>query len=230
MRIPGLVVVGGLLLGATGTILLHLDGHVPETRVVESESRIVNAPLGGIVEVALVKAGDRVTAGQMLIRLRETEFDERMRRVQSILERNPPDTVATAGTLMGRISPKVWRQLTATDPQLLAAEQDYVDAAKFAEQDHSPAAEATLKRASARRLAMQRRIAQIRPGAMESFGDLYLRTAEDLNWLSRQRAAAEVRAPFAGTIEIMDLHPGDVLAPLARVALLACNSCLPEVR
>src|SRR5436190_16004777 len=91
-------------------------------------TQIVRAPFGGTVETVLVRTGDRVESGQVLVRLRSTEFEERMQRVLTSLEHVPPDVVSRMANLVGRIPPNTWKELRNTDPQLIAAEQEYVDA------------------------------------------------------------------------------------------------------
>ncbi len=189
----------------------------------EPQARIVLAPFGGTLQALLVKQGDLVVTGQKLIRFVGTELDQRLDRIHSALNRRSPQTVTAAANLVARIEPRIWHQLMVTDPQLLAAEQEYVTANESGDS-------LRIKRAVAKRQEAQHRVAQIRAEHFSGFGTNYMKLSADLKWLARQREEREVRAPCDGRLEIFDLHPGDNVLPFGRVALVACTSRPTEVQ
>jgi multidrug resistance efflux pump len=167
----------------------------------EPQARIVTALPGSTIAEVFVAKGAVVKAGELLVRLRP--------RRTAI----SPETVDAAASLLRRMPPQTWQQLIASDPQLLRAEQEYVDAARAHERENSGANAARLRRALATRERAQQRLGRLGPAGIDAIATEYEQAVRD--------ASAEVRAPCAGTIEIFDLHTGDPVPPSGRVALIA---------
>jgi biotin carboxyl carrier protein len=216
---------------ALGVVMLGLavaKAHQPARAAARAwqpgDSQILTAPRGGVVTAVLVRQGDAVVKGQLIVQLHLGELDDRLTKAKAALERTPPELVDSAAWFLGRIPGQMWRRLIATDAGLLAAEQEYAEAVAAAELNPGPSEKERLKRASAHRVEEQQRVGRLTPGSLGQLAASYRERADDVTWLTRQRSAADVRAPSNGVVEIFDLHPGDTVPPAGRVALVSATT------
>jgi biotin carboxyl carrier protein len=181
----------------------------------EIPSQIITTPFGGTVINVLAKAGDRVTEGQILVRLHAGELEDRAIRAIDAFEKTPLETLDRGAALIERVPAQTWSRILASDPERLAAAQAYVLA--LAAHDQSPTAETEgrLHLAETKQKVVEARVA--RRDLFEQLVHRYRERAADVAWLRKELDRGEVRSPSAGTILILDLHPGDRVAPTTSV-------------
>ncbi len=197
----GLSIAFIAVLAFGGTVLVRLGGPPqPATKLKLpplGDTRTLLAPMGGVVAEVLAKRGTRVEAGQLLVKLEPGHGAV------------PESQIKTLASLIRRVPGKTWQSLVNSDPARLLAEQAYIDALASYEAAPTTINKGKLSVAERRREAAQRQIGELRPGTLSQLETDLRATAQDL------------RAPIAGRIEILDLHPGDKLAPFARIALIS---------
>jgi hypothetical protein len=215
---------------ALGGLVVWMIGHQPvESKpasgiegIIEREPIAIIAPAGGEVADVLVRPGQRVTAGQELIRfVKSSSSGADVERARAALRRLPPRLFATAGSILSRVRPQVWAELASIDPPLQDAERAYVDALAAAQAQPSPAAQERLRRAAERRTRAHEQRAILGPAALESIGKALRDGSRVLATLDKLDSAQAPRAPEAAIVEIADVRSRDVLPPFGRVALLA---------
>jgi multidrug efflux pump subunit AcrA (membrane-fusion protein) len=161
----------------------------------EEPVSVVLAPAGGEVLEVLVRPGDRVEAGQVLLRAKVKYGREATAPLQDAMVR------------LQRLPDAVWKQAEQSDPERLKADKEYV--ARLAEWDKSGSSEAKrrLEQAVVAREAAYRKAS---PFSKEAFRQ----------W-QQQIGNYEVLSTAAGRVEILDWKTGDELPVMARVALIA---------
>jgi multidrug resistance efflux pump len=217
------VLAAGLL--ACGAVALsrlaaHGARRSPIEGVIEPEAIPIVSPTGGRVRQILAHRGERVAAGQLLLVFEAEELDARLARVRSTLRAVPSHLLDATAALFERIPPNTMARLMRTDPEILAAEQEYADALAESERNASPTSEKRLRRAEGTRKRAYQLAGELRPGRLSVFRNLHDEGLETLRWLEAQRARFEVRAPADGAIELLDLQVGSIVPPLSPVALL----------
>jgi multidrug resistance efflux pump len=202
--------------------LSRLAAHVgrsPIEGVIEPEAIPIVSPAGGRISQIFVHRGERVVAGQPLLRFEAGELEARLSHVRSTL-RTVPALVNAATSLFERIPPNTMTRLLRTDPEILAAEQEYADALAECEHNPSPACQARLKRAEGQRKRAYELVGELQPSRLSVLRNLHHEGLETLHWLEAQSARFEVRAPADGAIELLDLQVGSIVPPLSPIALL----------
>lgn len=212
------------LLAAGTAILFRLPVHgarpAPFQGFIEPEAVPVVSLTGGKIAQVLAHRGELVQQGQLLLRLDSSELDSHLARVHSALRILPDRLVDAATSLFERLPPQTVARLIQTDPERIAAEQEYFQALVESERNPSKACQARLKRAGEQRKRAYRRAGELRPSRLSALRNLQGEGLETLHWLEAQRERFEVRAPAGGVIEMLNLQPGDVVPPLSRLALV----------
>ncbi len=162
---------------------------------VETEARAVVARLGGRIEELLVLPGQSVTEGQVIARVRVEDAGHTNERLREAMER------------LSRLPDSAWKQAEQSDPKRVAADREYVARLREWERERTPADEARLAAASARREAEYRKPS---PFTKQAF----------LAWRDNV-GRYELTAAMDGRVEILDWKAGDRLPAMARVALIA---------
>ena len=202
------------VLAASGAIVSLVRGNGgarPRTveATVEFATVAALAPAGGVVRQVIAKPGEPVEAGQILAR-----FD-----AATLMERR--GALAASLDSAGRLS-KLPRAAAAvaveSHPDVIAVEDEYVRAAAAFEQGKASRAE--LERAAAARMETRHRVAAAFGRSTASVSSTIATLESMLRELDRLIAEREVRAPAAGMVAILDLHPGDRVLPGGPVALL----------
>jgi len=206
-----------------GGAVLGRHAGFPETGIkvagrVEREAVPVLSAAGGRVAEVLAVAGQKVEAGQLLLRMEPSDFDRKLHRSLQALDSAP--TAHASSSLLERVPLATWAQLARTDPARLAAEQEYVTALEDLQRSPSAAARARVSRATARRRAVYESQAVYQPSTLSALREAERASADLIRWLERQRGRIDVRAPVGGVIELLDLSAGDAIAPMSPVALI----------
>jgi multidrug resistance efflux pump len=191
---------------------------------VEPQGFAVISPTGGEVQEVLVHPGDRVGAGQVLIHLKTWNHDPQMERSRAALKRLPPAFLETAAGVLERVRPHTWAELMGTDPELRTAEQEYVDATAALLANDSGAARKRVDAAIERRRQAHQRLGTFGPDTLRTAQILLRNSSGTVRLLDKMAASYEVRSAEPATIELLDLHPGDMVLPLGHVALLAATN------
>jgi multidrug resistance efflux pump len=188
--------------------------------VIEPEAIPLFSATGGRIAEVLAQRGERVVAGQLLLRFESTELDSRLARAHSVLRTVPDHVVEDATSFFERLPPATLVRLERTDPHRIAAEQEYSDALVELEHNASVAGQARLKRAEEQRKEAYRRAGDWRAAGLSPLRNLQSEGLQTLHWLEVQRTRFEIRAPADGVIEILNLKTGDAVPPMSRLALL----------
>lgn len=203
--------------------LLRLTTHGAERPgiegVIEPVAIPLMSPIGGKIAEVLVHRGERVKAGQLLIRFVASDMELRLEQLHGSLRAAPRRVVDATTSMLERLPPATVARLKRTDPKILGAEQEYTEALAMVERSPSAAASLRLKRAEGRRKDVYERAGDFDPRRLQALRNLYSDSAEMLRWLDAQRDSLEVRAPSDGWIELMDLAAGDGVTALSPVAL-----------
>ncbi len=212
------------LLACSAVALSRLAAHAGRSPSIEGwiepEAIPIVSPTGGRIEQIFVRQGDRVVAGQLLLRFEALELDARLTRVRSTLRAVPGHFVEATASLFERIPPNTMARLMRTNPQILAAEQEYADTLAESERNPSAACQARLKRAEGQRARAYQIAGEVGLDRLSALRNLHDEGLETLRWLETQRKLFEVRAPAEGGIELLDLKVGSVMLPLSPVALM----------
>jgi multidrug resistance efflux pump len=217
------VLAAGLV--ACGVVALYsLGAHAARPASVEGSIEPVAKPIvssmGGTIGKVFVHRGDHVIAGQLLLAFEAPELDKRLARVRSVLREIPPQFLDATASLIRRIPPSTMARLVRSNPEILAAEQEYASALAETERTSSPATRERLKRSEEQRKQAYENQGGLRLDRLSALHNLHDEGLDTLHWLESQRARFEVHAPAEGQIELLDLEAGAVVPPMAPLALL----------
>jgi multidrug efflux pump subunit AcrA (membrane-fusion protein) len=180
---------------------------------------IPRARLGGIVREVLAKPGDRVEAGQVLVRFEAKDLEIRLRQLRQAAQ--AADAAVKGGDAMAQIPNQVRQYLYEMHPDTVKAEREYVDALAAAEQT-ADAGRERLRRAAEERMLVRRRLGKLFAGSANAgdsreYASEIARNIADVEKLLRE---SEVRAPSRAVVDLLEAHPGDRLQPGQPVAVL----------
>ena len=168
------------------------------------------AAAGGVVAEVLARPGDRVAKGAVLVRFDAGPLAEQRRSLASALE--SARTMAAIPRAAGAI-------VVDAHPDVLAAEERYTTA--LAAWEQAPGSgRAALERAAVERVEARRRVARSIGKSAAGVAETVTTLEARLRDLDGALADREVRAPAGGVVEILDLHPGDRIAPGGPAAVL----------
>ena len=265
--IPILVVVALIGLGVYSSGILHRDDSLHGSGTVEARNIRVGSKIGGRIDKVLVREGDPVEAGQVLITFDEKELAASLGQSRAAAEKSQrgyrPEEIAEARAAASQAKAEFdqrkngYRQedISAAQADLDRANADELrarlDAQRYdalAQKDlvskqQRDTADANWKMALAQQSNFQQKLDQLHRGyraeeiaAAEAH---YLQTKATLEKLengnrvedvSAAKAALaydearfrerQVLAPAAASVEVLDVRPGDLIAPNTPVATL----------
>jgi HlyD family secretion protein len=203
-----------LLLARRAPAVLLLDG------VVERRTVPVISTTGGVVSEVLMREGAQVGAGEVIVRLDDPDLRAYLNDIERAEQfRRTGDRRFNT---MARINPEARATLLQMHPDRQRAESDYV-AALEAYDRAAPAGKAAAKdrldHAANQRTRVARELSDIfslRETAENAVSTLQKR----VDALRSRMDALNVKAPVAGSIDLLELHPGDRVLPGRPVALL----------
>jgi HlyD family secretion protein len=209
----------GVLIIAVAAVWFSLNGPAYKPLdfygTVEARQVRVGSLVGGRIAQVLVQEGDTVTAGQVLVRFESKLLDPQIREQESRVEQAKAalDKVQTGPRREEINRAKIAYDRAEKDrvrlqgllEQKLAPQKDYDDAAAAAQSAFETYDE--LQRGSR---SEDERMAQ---AGLDEAGFR-------LAYLKQQLAETEVTSPANGTVEALDLRPGDIVAPSGTVALV----------
>ena len=225
VRIGALAALG--LTGALATAFLHVraprTGGLTADGSIEPALDLVDVPFGGCVSEVLLQEGDRVRSGDVLVRLDNAQLTHRLEEVSSA-RRSLASALREQGELQ-ELPPKVKQYLYANYPDVVRADLAYNRALSAVQSNGAgdrSAADERLSQAAENRVAARQHLQHL-------FGKLTY--PAEMHELLQQLEDAEMEArklldrnqpkvTGSGTIELLDLHPGDTLLPGAPVAMI----------
>jgi HlyD family secretion protein len=191
----------------------------------DGEIRIGASALGRVVDV-LVEAGDNVKGGDLLVRLDEAELEARARAAQAEVQsrRKERDDVDARNKTASEIRNAEDKVADAEEAFWSAREAADALAAKSAATTEREAASATLEE---RRKALDDAMAELQRLKSEANAPLPTRLESALAAARAERAVNEalreklrIRAPSDGTVLLVDVKPGQTVAPSAEFSLI----------
>ena len=267
LLIPVLVVAALIGLAVYSSGMLHRDGSLHGSGTVEARNIRVGSKIGGRIDKVLVREGDPVEAGQVLITFDEKELAASLAQSRATAEKARrgyrPEEIAEARAAAAQAKAEYdqrkngYRQedIDAAQADLDRANADEVrarlDAQRYdalAEKDlvskqQRDTADANWKIALAQQANFRHKLDQLhrgyRPEEIAASEARYRQTQATLEKLengnrvediSAAKAALaydearfrerQVLAPAAASIEVLDVRPGDLIAPNTPVATL----------
>jgi multidrug resistance efflux pump len=267
LLIPILVVAALIGLAVYSSGMLHRDGSLHGSGTVEARNIRVGSKIGGRIDKVLVREGDPVEAGQVLITFDEKELAASLAQSRATSEKARrgyrPEEIAEARAAAAQAKAEYdqrrngYRQedIDAAQADLDRANADEVrarlDAQRYdalAEKDlvskqQRDTADANWKMALAQQANFRHKLDQLhrgyRPEEIAASEARYRQTQATLEKLengnrvediSAAKAALaydearfrerQVLAPAAASIEVLDVRPGDLIAPNTPVATL----------
>jgi multidrug resistance efflux pump len=267
LLIPVLVVAALIGLAVYSSGMLHRDGSLHGSGTVEARNIRVGSKIGGRIDKVLVREGDPVEAGQVLITFDEKELAASLAQSRATAEKARrgyrPEEIAEARAAAAQAKAEYdqrrngYRQedIDAAQADLDRANADEVrarlDAQRYdalAEKDlvskqQRDTADANWKMALAQQANFRHKLDQLqrgyRPEEIAASEARYRQTQATLEKLengnrvediSAAKAALaydearfrerQVLAPAAASIEVLDVRPGDLIAPNTPVATL----------
>jgi len=267
LLIPVLVVAVLIGLAVYSSGMLHRDGSLHGSGTVEARNIRVGSKIGGRIDKVLVREGDPVEAGQVLITFDEKELAASLAQSRATAEKARrgyrPEEIAEARAAAAQAKAEYdqrrngYRQedIDAAQADLDRANADEVrarlDAQRYdalAEKDlvskqQRDTADANWKMALAQQANFRHKLDQLhrgyRPEEIAASEARYRQTQATLEKLengnrvediSAAKAALaydearfrerQVLAPAAASIEVLDVRPGDLIAPNTPVATL----------
>ena len=267
LLIPILVVAALIGLAVYSSGMLHRDGSLHGSGTVEARNIRVGSKIGGRIDKVLVREGDPVEAGQVLITFDEKELAASLAQSRATAEKARrgyrPEEIAEARAAAAQAKAEYdqrrngYRQedIDAAQADLDRANADEVrarlDAQRYdalAEKDlvskqQRDTADANWKMALAQQANFRHKLDQLhrgyRPEEIAASEARYRQTQATLEKLengnrvediSAAKAALaydearfrerQVLAPAAASIEVLDVRPGDLIAPNTPVATL----------
>lgn len=172
--------------------------------------------LGGEVVEVCARPGDWVKKGQVLLRLDASELRDRLKAL-AFAERSIRAELSGRGVLE-RVPNRIKRYLYQTHPDVVDAEEEYVRALSAWEQapeSGRAVAEAKLAIAADQRTRAKNRLDRIlaTPAGQEELGLVVTNIGKNRSEVEQLLAEREVRAQADGSVDILDLRPGDRLLP-----------------
>jgi HlyD family secretion protein len=267
LLIPILVAAALIGLAVYSSGMLHRDGSLHGSGTVEARNIRVGSKIGGRIDKVLVREGDPVEAGQVLITFDEKELAASLAQARAAAEKSQrgyrPEEIAEARAAAAQAKAEYdqrrngYRQedIDAAQADLDRANADELrarlDAQRYdalAEKDlvskqQRDTADANWKMALAQQANFRHKLDQLhrgyRPEEIASAEARYRQAQATLEKLengnrvediSAAKAALaydearfrerQVLAPAAASIEVLDVRPGDLIAPNTPVATL----------
>ena len=265
--IPVFLVAALIGLAVYSSGMLHRDASLHGSGTVEARNIRVGSKIGGRIDKVLVREGDPVEAGQVLITFDEKELAASLAQSRAAAEKAQrgyrPEEIAEARATAAQAKAEYEQRVNGYRQEDIAAAQADVERAKadelrarldaqrydaLAEKDlvskqQRDTADANWKMALAQQSNYQQKLDQLRRGyrpeeiaAAEARYRQTQATLEKLEHGNRVEDVAaaraafaydqaryrerEVLAPAAASVEVLDVRPGDLIAPNTPVATL----------
>ena len=191
---------------------------------------------GGTVREVLVRQGQRVGKGQLLVRFDARELEARREQLAMVLR--AAESAIESNRVTAGISAQVRRQLLESHPGVMDAEAEYAAALRefeSADTSNRAGAKVRLDSAAAGRVEVRRTVgrAMASGGTSERFPSLLPRLRANIAEFDNLLRDAEVRAPADAEVDLLDVTPGQRIPPGHPVALLtlpqeyACEFAVP---
>lgn len=233
-RIVAIVAALGLLVGA----LIYWQKRprpLVVSGIVEADEIRVGSRVGGRVAKVHVREGQAVAAGAVLIELEAFDQDARLREAEAqAAGKRAEREKLKAGPRKQEIGAADARLKLAQAQQALA-ESNYKRLAasfesKAASRDELDQASNELKVAQSTVVVRQEELDELKEGTraeeIEAASAAATAAEATVDVLKQYRAELTVKAPVAGTVEAMELQPGDLVAANAPVLSLLDESTL----
>jgi multidrug resistance efflux pump len=189
------------------------------TGVFEQETVRVISRMGGAVDEVRVREGDRVSPGQVLLRLENEELSARYLQLQQFRKRF--GAAKNAASLVASLPPEALGYLIERHPDVLSAENGYIAALDASEQSNTTQSAQALQAAARRRETSRVKAAQSAREALAASANLANDWNDALMAMEAELEGASLKAPVAGTVDILQLRPGDIVLPGQPVAAIA---------
>lgn len=192
----------------------------------EPVTTVVGSGPGGTVVEVFARQGELIHKGQLLVRLDAGELRKRCEGLRTTLRFL--DDAMQNGDVLARLPSRTREFLFNSHPDIIRAENAYVDALQSFERASSGRREierSRLDRAAADRTRVRRRIAAsfARGSDKKELTSIAASVRTNLAAAEELLEHAEVRSPSDATIDLLDIHVGDRLAPGTPVAVLLVN-------
>ncbi len=190
----------------------------------EQETMPVIAKTGGRVREVCAREGDAVDAGRTLVRLDDSELQARYRSLKTLADRAAAGTDLMASLEDAPAAAKA--QLIELNPAVQAAENDYLAALAAydkarAEGGDARVAQERLEAAGRRRTETRVRVSRQVGRFLASSDTVSAEVREAVKLLEEQLAQSAIVSPADGSVDILQLHPGDIVLPGQPVAAVA---------
>lgn len=238
------IIAAGILAGWAVYSHVFASGKELEgSGTVEARNIRVGSMVGGRIVDVRVREGDRVEAGQVLVTFDEQQLraalDEARANLEKMQKGSRPEDIAEArgGAAQARADYEAARaEIERTRADTIHAERnfkrvsDLANADVFSKQQRDDA-EATWKMAVATQHNAEQKLVSAKAHSEQAEATL-LKTErgnrrEDIDYAEGQLRDAEARyrerqvvAPSAATVEVLDVRPGDLIAPNTAIATL----------
>ncbi len=178
---------------------------------------------GGTVREVLVRPGDSVEQGQVLVRLESAQASEQLRQLDKAI--GTVQSAIESRRLTTGVPDSLRGVVLESHPDIVDAEKEYGSALAAFEESSGGGREAArraLERAARRRVDSRREVSRALAGAGsgEELATLLGRLRKSRDEAERLVVEADVRAPERAVVDIIDLHPGDRIRAGHPVGLL----------
>lgn len=188
----------------------HVVAEAMGTGTLESHiSATISPKISGLITVVLVDQGDRVDAGQVLVRLDDTDLSRQVEVAES--------TLAAANAAVERQQADRTRALAVLDQ----ARYDYDRIDNLVKQGTSSTTEFEEARKTLR--VSEADVARAEAALVEAQKQV-IAADKSLEFQRAKLADTLIRAPFAGLIARRDRDPGDVVVPGSSMLLLVSTN------
>jgi HlyD family secretion protein len=265
--IPVLIVAALIGLAVYSSGVLHRDNSLRGSGTVEARDIRVGSITGGRIDQVLVREGDNVESGQVLITFDDKELSASLAEARAEAEKSQrgfrPEEIAEARAAAEQAEAEYQQRLNGYRKEDIEGAQADLDRANADEvratldfqrydalakkdlvsKQQRDTAEATWKMALAQQANAQQKLAMLqrgyRPEEIAAAKARYMQTkatlekyergsrVEDIANANATLAYQEARfrerrvlAPAAASVEVLDVRPGDLIAPNTPVATL----------
>jgi len=190
----------------------------------------VASQVGGIVAKVLLKAGDWVDEGGLVILLDDSQLQLSVRTAEAALE-NARISLATTQDNTSQASPKLDYQLRSAQAALSGAQRNYDAKKALASQGGATTAEldqatSSLQTAQANLEAAKSALDQNQKAGVQNLAQLQLAVEQSGYALEQARLNLEhasIKAPYSGRIVSINPMPGEFVGPNAPAFVMAAD-------
>jgi multidrug resistance efflux pump len=219
LRKTGLGIAAAVLIGGAAIYPRAVHGHGDDGAVegvFEQETLRVIAGTGGVVTAVSAHEGDGIAAGSVLVELDNGE--QRLKKEKLLELRRQYESVRSLAAMVQSLPASSLNRMIDRSPAVQTAEKEYVAVMAQSEASPSEKNQAALSAAAERREMARREASRTLEDAARSKSTGF---EEELRWVQTEIDRARVTSPVAGTVDILQLRPGDVVLPGQPVAAIA---------